>query len=320
MRARRWWGVQVGQPEVYLWGAPVELSKTDRIKVIRDRLINQLLLNAFEMSPRQMDEYIEAMEAWRPCSIYGYASSLALLAAHADRRGRRLNLSRLRVVNATGETLYPHQRELIERMFGVPAAVEYGARDAGLIALTSPKGQNLLMSETIILEVLDEAGAPVAHGNVGEAVITNLDSEAQPFIRYRTGDMVRRTQEPCIDGRGLHVLSDIEGRKTDFIVRADGTVMHALALIYVIRNTEGVAQFKCIQHTVRDLEVLVVPDGRWSESSAQAIKAGLRQRLGDDLRIELGICDAIAPEASGKHRYVVSRVVLDDSLQRAVTA
>ena len=50
IRARRWWGVDVGDREVYLWGAPVELAKTDRIKTLRDRLFKQLVLNAFEMS------------------------------------------------------------------------------------------------------------------------------------------------------------------------------------------------------------------------------------------------------------------------------
>ncbi len=51
MRARRWWGVEPGEREAYLWGAPVELNKTDRIKTLRDRLVNQLVLNAFAMSP-----------------------------------------------------------------------------------------------------------------------------------------------------------------------------------------------------------------------------------------------------------------------------
>ena len=52
MRARQWFGVEVGAPEVYLWGAPVELNKTDKIKTIRDRLVNHLFLNAFEMSAK----------------------------------------------------------------------------------------------------------------------------------------------------------------------------------------------------------------------------------------------------------------------------
>ena len=70
MRARRWWGVEPGDPEVYLWGAPVELDKTDRIKTIRDRLLNQLVLNAFEMSPACMYEYVQAIQSYQPCCIY----------------------------------------------------------------------------------------------------------------------------------------------------------------------------------------------------------------------------------------------------------
>jgi hypothetical protein len=71
--------VEVGDREVYLWGAPVELDKTDRIKTLRDRLLNQLVLNAFEMSPRNMDEYIAAIRAYRPKCVYGYASSVRCL-------------------------------------------------------------------------------------------------------------------------------------------------------------------------------------------------------------------------------------------------
>ncbi len=73
MRARRWWGVEPGEREVYLWGAPVELNKTDRIKTLRDRLVNQLVLNAFAMSPERMDEYLDALQAWQPKCLYGYA-------------------------------------------------------------------------------------------------------------------------------------------------------------------------------------------------------------------------------------------------------
>ncbi len=225
LRARRWWGVEPGEREVYLWGAPVELSKTDRIKTLRDRLVNQLLLNAFEMSPERMDDYLAAIQAWNPKAIYGYASSLALLAAHAESRGSRLKLPALRVVCATGEPLFPHQRELIERVFGAPVSVEYGARDAGLMALQSPDGSLLQMSETHLIEVLDDAGNPVEEG---EAVITSLVSEAQPFIRYRTGDVVRRSGRSDPGGRGLDVL-DSRGGAADRFHRRRRWPHHACA-------------------------------------------------------------------------------------------
>lgn len=314
LRARRWWGVAPGAREVYLWGAPVELSKTDRIKTLRDRLVNQLLLNAFEMSPAVMDRYLAAIPAWNPRAIYGYASSLALLAAHAEARGVRLRLPALRVVSTTGEPLFPHQRELIGRVFGVPVAVEYGARDAGLMALESPDGVLLESSDTHIVEVLDAAGNPA---DEGEAVITSLVSAAQPFIRYRTGDVVRRSGRADPGGRGLAVLDAVIGRQTDFIVAADGRIMHALAVIYVLRAIPGVAQFKLIQHAVDRIEVQVVPDARWNDAARDAVIAGLRARLGETVRVGLELREAIPAEASGKHRYVVSHVRLHDALAGA---
>jgi phenylacetate-CoA ligase len=310
MRARRWWGVDVGEPEVYLWGAPVELNKTDRIKRIRDRLVNHLVLNAFDMSAATMDQYMEAIRGYRPSCIYGYASSVALLAAHAESRGKTLKLPSLKVVCTTGEPLYPEQRELIGRVFGVPVANEFGSRDIGFTAHESPSGQMLLMSESIILEVLDAQGQAVKPGETGEAVMTGLCSEAQPFIRYRTGDMVRFTDERCAEGRGLHVISAVEGRKTDFVVRADGTIMHALSIIYVLREQEQIREFKFIQHETLRVQVLVVLRPGWNEESARRVVAGLQARLGQDCAVEISPVDSIAPEASGKHRYVVSHVKL----------
>ena len=318
IRARRWWGADLGQREVYLWGAPVELVKTDHIKQFRDRLMNQLLLNAFEMSVDNMQRYTQAIEKFQPTCIYGYASSLTLFARHIETQGKTLHLPHLKVVCTTGEPLYPNQRTIIQRVFGVPAANEYGSRDAGFIAHESPQGQMLTSSETMILEILDPSGQPVAPGQTGEAVITGLHSQAQPFIRYRTGDMIKASAEHCKAGRGLHVIDEVVGRSTDFIVAADGTIMHALAVIYVLRAIEGMGEFKIIQHSTTELEVQFVPandyanDSGWQQMAEQEITVQLKQRLGQSTDIILKKMDKIPPEKSGKHRYVVSHVALPD--------
>ncbi|SMF93983.1 phenylacetate-CoA ligase [Methylomagnum ishizawai] len=314
MRARRWWGIEVGEPEVFLWGAPVELNKTDRIKTFRDRLFNQLLLNAFAMSVPAMDEYLGRIQRFDPACVYGYASSLALLAQHARNRGASLNTHRLKVVCATGEPLLPEQRRLIGEVFGVPVANEYGCRDGGLVALESPAGQLLVNSETILLELLDPQGRPVAAGETGEVTLTNLCSEAQPFLRYRTGDMARASGETCRDGRGLHVVAEVVGRTTDFVVRPDGTIMHALALIYVPRAVEGVGEFKIVQWTPEHLEVSIVPNAAWRDGAREEIVRLLRLRMASPVRVEVNLVGSLPPEASGKHRYVISHVALPGNL------
>ena len=93
--------------------------------------------------------------------------------------------------------------------------------------------------------------------------------------------------------------------------------MHALAIIYVLRAVEGIEHFKCIQLAPDAMEVLVVPNERWSDASREAVVEGLRARLGSALRVEIKLQDTISSEASGKHRYVVSHVPLAAELRRA---
>lgn len=312
IRARRWWGIDIGDKEIYLWGAPVELAKTDKIKQIRDRLMNQVLLNAFDMSAMTMAEYLKIIQQYQPKCLYGYASSLALLAQFAQSTTQTINTPSLKVIFTTGEPLYPDQRKIIQETFQVPVANEFGSRDIGFTSHESPSGQMLLMSESHILETLDNQGQAVKSGEIGEAVITGLCSQAQPFIRYRTGDMIKATEETCKQGRGLHVLGEVIGRSTDFIIKQDGTILHALAVIYVLRAIEGIGSFKIIQHSTNELEVQVVPNSLWIDQAQQQITEQLQQRLGK-INIEINILDAILPEKSGKHRYVVSHVPLTTS-------
>ncbi|MBN1378513.1 MAG: phenylacetate--CoA ligase family protein [Gammaproteobacteria bacterium] len=308
IRARRWFEVDVGEPEVYLWGAPVELNQTDHIKSIRDRMLNQLLLNAFRMSPAKMDSYLKAIDKFQPRCIYGYASSISLLCSYAQQTGRTINLPKLKVVCTTGEPLYPEQRTLIANTFKAPVANEYGSRDAGLIAHENSHQQILQMSECNILEVLDANGNPVKPGETGEAVITGLCSEAQPFIRYRTGDMVSLSRDTDKDGRGLHVIAHVHGRSTDFLVHRDGSIVHALAAIYILRETEGVEQFKIIQHAINSFEIQIVTNEFWNPVSSRNIIEKFKARFGTECRTDIQRMDTIPTEASGKTRQVISYV------------
>ena len=96
-----------------------------------------------------------------------------------------------------------------------------------------------ITAEDIIVETIGADGRPVGAGASGEIVVTHLASRDFPFIRYRTGDFGVLDTRLCACGRGLPLLREIQGRSTDFVVAADGTLMHGLALIYVIRDLAG---------------------------------------------------------------------------------
>jgi phenylacetate-CoA ligase len=307
-RATRWWGVDIGDPEIVLWGSPVELGKQDRLKTLRDRLLRSHLLPAFQMSDPQMDRYLDAIENVRPRMLFGYASALALLSSHAERRGRDLSGCGARVAFATGETLYPEQREIIERVFGVPVANGYGSRDVGFVAHQCPSGSLHLSAEHIVVELVDEAGRPVSPGERGEIVTTHLATDDFPFVRYRTGDMAVMGTAPCACGRGLPVLAEVLGRNTDFIRTRSGNAMHALALIYEVRDKPGVQAFKFVQEADFSLDLQLVAGPQLTPEVEESIRAGILRRMGDGGALTIRRVAEIPPERSGKYRYVVSKV------------
>jgi phenylacetate-CoA ligase len=306
-RATRWWNVDIGDTEVVLWGSPIEIGKQDRVKAVRDRLFRSHLLPAFQMSHHQMDGYLESIRRLRPRMLFGYASALALLAGHAERQGRDMTDLGIRVAFATGETLYPEQRAVIERVFAAPVANGYGSRDAGFIAHQCPSGSLHLSAEHVVVELIDAAGRAVEPGEKGEIVVTHLATGDFPFVRYRTGDMAVMGTEPCACGRGLPVLREVFGRSTDFVRTVSGNTMHALALIYEVRDRPGVRAFKFVQGEDLSLELLLAAGPELTGEVEAGIRAGILKRMGEGTVLTIRRVDEIPPEKSGKYRYVVSR-------------
>jgi phenylacetate-CoA ligase len=307
-RATRWWDVDIGDRETVVWGSPIELGAQDRLRSLRDRLLRTRLLPAFEMSPQNLDRFVSEIKAFRPRMLFGYPSSLALIARHAEANGEPMDQLGIRVAFVTSELLYDHQRADIKRIFGCPVANGYGGRDAGFIAHACPDGGLHITSEDIVVEVIDSAGKPVPTGATGELVITHLATKDFPFLRYRTGDIGAIGNAGCPCGRGLPVLQQLEGRNTDFIVAQDGTVMHGLALIYVLRDIGSMEEFKIIQESLDRTRVLLrASDSLRTDVRAEIVKK-LKQRLGGGVTVEIEEVKEIPKERSGKFRYVVSHV------------
>lgn len=307
-RATRWWGVDIGDPELVVWGSPIELGAQDRIRRLRDGILRTHLLPAFDMSQNNLDSFIATIRSVRPKMLFGYPSSLSLIAKHARQKDMPLNDLGIRVVFVTSEKLYDEQKIVIREVFGCPVANGYGARDAGFIAHQCPSGSLHISAEDIIVETVDSEGRSVSIGEVGEIVVTHMATADYPFVRYRTGDMGILGSKRCACGRGLPVLSELQGRSTDFVVARDGTVMHGLALIYTLRDLPGVERFRIEQISLDLIVVKVVAGAAFSRACEARIVRDFKARLGETVEILIEkVCD-IPVEPSGKYRYVSSRV------------
>ena len=310
LRSFEWWDVTFGDRELVVWGAPHELGRQDRIRNLRDRLFRSALMPAFNMGDAQLATYCETIRRKRPRVLFGYPSAITLIAEYAARQKIDLAHLGVSVVFVTAEQLYPHQRDTISEAFGCPVANGYGARDAGFIAHECPHGNLHITAEDIIVEIVDDSGTPVPPGVTGEIVTTHLRNRGYPLIRYRTGDLGRLDPNPCPCGRTLPVLGAVEGRSTDFLVTQDGRRVHALGLIYVLRDLAEVREFQIHQPTADRIEVRIDggPDGaELAGTLGPTITAEFQKVLGD-ITVEIEWLSPLPRPKSGKFRYVTSEL------------
>ena len=134
----------------------------------------------------QTDIQLQTIADLKPAAYAGTPSFLKILLEKAAEDG--VDVSSMKCAAVGAEPFPPSVRQAIQDL-GVTALQNYGTGDLGLVAYESAAVDGMILGEGIIVEILRPGtGDPVADGEVGEVVVTNLDP-AYPLIRFATGDM-----------------------------------------------------------------------------------------------------------------------------------
>ena len=119
----------------------------------------------------------------------------------------------------------PHSedtRRRIEEMLGIKAYNSFGMSEMmGPGVAFECKEQNGLhiWEDYFIVEIVDpDTLEPVPDGEVGELVLTTINREAMPLLRYRTRDLTRILPGSCPCGREHKRLDRMKGRSDDMII------------------------------------------------------------------------------------------------------
>jgi phenylacetate-coenzyme A ligase PaaK-like adenylate-forming protein len=300
-----WWDIDVGDRQGRFWGIPITAKQRHKYQLV-DLLSNRIRLSSFDFSDDDLLDHYHRLKRFRPRYLYGYASMIYEFAAFLDRKG--LNFS-VPMVIPTSEVLYPHQRELIQRVLGCRVANEYGCGEVGPIAFECPAGGTHLMADNLLIEVLREDGMPAQPGELGQVVLTELHSEAMPLIRYQISDSVVLSDEVCACGRGLPLIQEIVGRAYDYLVSRSGHRFHGEKVMYLLEHLQdqamGIRNIQVVQESIADLNIFVLRDTGFQDRALDAMRAYFREAMGDDLNIAFEFVDVIPRAPSGKFRVVI---------------
>jgi phenylacetate-CoA ligase len=213
------------------------------------------------------------------------------LADVANTLGLDLRGSGVRVTIHAGEpgASIPATRGAIEDAYGAKCFDHTGMTELGPTGFSCSQrdGIHLIESE-FIFEVLDTDGHPAAEG---ELVATNLGRWGMPLIRYRTGDRVKVSREPCACGSPfLKLLGGIQGRVDDmFTVR--GVNLFPSQVEDIVRRYPEVVEFVIERRRERQMdEVSLLIETVGDGFSTERMEADLRQALG----VRLG-CRVVEP-------------------------
>jgi phenylacetate-CoA ligase len=216
----------------------------------------------------------------------------------------------LAAVISTSEPLTAPRRAVISEAFGAPVQNEYGCGEVGPIAYECPEeGMLHVMSQNVILEVLDAQGEPVGPGGSGEIVVTDLNNHSMPLIRYAIGDFAT-VAEACRCGRAFPVLSAIWGRAYDFLEDSAGRRYHGESVMYIFEDLRDrgvkVGRFQIVQDRPGHIVARVVPGSSAASSEATAVEIAdtCRGRLGG-MTTEVEFVDEIRRARSGKTHLII---------------
>jgi phenylacetate-CoA ligase len=113
-------------------------------------------------------------------------------------------------------------RDKIELQWGLDAYNSYGLSEMngpGVAFECIEKNGMHIWEDYYFVEVIDpDSGVPLPDGERGELVLTHLNREAMPVIRYRTRDLTRVIPEPCPCGRTHRRIERIMGRTDDMLI------------------------------------------------------------------------------------------------------
>jgi phenylacetate-CoA ligase len=302
------WGIEPWAPSAFLWGADRDLSDLPGRERLYIRLLRRELVNAFRMGEPELRDAQGRLERLQPVYLQGYASALELFArwlqTHAPDHGIRP-----RAIRSSAETLRPEARALIQATFHAKVYDFYGSRESASIAVECPAGSLHVQAHARVVELVDDENRPVGAGETGRLLVTDLTNRAFGLIRYDTGDIATWTEAgacACACGCAYPRLERIHGRTSDFISTPQGERIHGEWFTHLFYGRDDVERFQVHQTSLDRVEVRTV--GTATEADLAPLLAGVRERMGEGVVVAWANVDAIAPTASGKHRFTLSDV------------
>ena len=250
-------------------------------------------------------------------AIAGTPSYLFHIADTCDQRGIDIRKdTKLRKAIAGGEPWSESMRRKLQERTGIRVHNCYGASEfyGPMFLECSEQCGVHVWADLCLMEVLHDDGTPCKDGEKGNIVVTMLQKEAFPLIRYRIGDVSSITWEKCKCGRTHPRLDRISGRADDMLV-VKGINVFPSQIEAVIGEMPFLSPFYMItltnenysDHMIVEVELnesALTEDTRELAEMAKKLDVRLKEILNIKAEVKLALPKTL-PRFEGKSKHVI---------------
>lgn len=277
------------------------------IKAIKDYIFRCEYVSAFGLTDEKINVIISKINQKRIKYLFGYASSIYVIAKHLSNNNIHLPLER---IFTWGDCLFPHYRELIEKYFECTVHDCYGLGEGLQVAAQCDKGGALHVAEhKVYIEILkssrDDNGTDES---LGKILITRFETGPMPLIRYDSGDLASFVAGECECGRKLKMISRIHGRDTDVIQSPAGDRLIVHYFTRIFEMIPEIKQFQIRQCIKEEINILYVPASNFSDSVLERIRKEIHSECVYKFKVNFNLVKNIPLQKSNKRRFVVSSI------------
>ncbi len=277
-----------------------EHNEDERLMRSRFRLASH-----FIAATPDLDGKAEQLSKLDPAFLYTFPSYLEILLNRLAESGRRL--PSLKKIFTGAEVLEDSLRQRAKNELGVDIAENYGSTEA-FMAWECPAGNRHINAEHVLMEIVDESGRAVAPGQIGKVLVTTLENQLAPLVRYEIGDYAVAAEGRCGCGRTLPLIGKIVGRGMNLFRRGEGELISPWHLSSAVRSREEVKQFQIIQNLLGRFTVRYIADATLITEAEEAIRSRFRKVLGDAISVEFQKVYEIPRTAGGKYMTALSEL------------
>ncbi len=280
--------------ETQTWGEPVDLlfpsGRVMSVNITTD-----------------IKEQIKYIKEFRPAGLLTYPNNLAGLIDECEKEN--ISLDGIEYLWSISETVSAQLRQRARKFFGVEIHDNYSSTELGVIAIQCPtSGLYHIMAENVLVEVLNEHGAPCKVGEIGKIVATALHNFAMPLIRYEIGDYAE-VGPPCSCGRGLPTLKAIHGRSRNLLTLPDGTRHWPTFLKVKVEEFPAIRQFQFIQNDLYNIELKIFSDKPLHKDDEEKLRLGIQESFGYKFNVTFSYFNKRLPvNANGKFEEFICMV------------